>query len=153
MDFIEKKKDSFTIVGFSAPGTWNSNVVHPIPDLWKKAYKVFVDQNPGHITGVCLPPRSNDYFYTCGVELDQVDFKKIGEGMTVHIFPAHKYVVFKHRGSAHEIPETYGEIWGIFDQDGYSITKGIPEIEVVPLQLFGKEYTDEYEMDIWIPVD
>ncbi len=29
----------------------------------------------------------------------------------------------------------------------------MPEIEIVKAQMFGKEYTNEYEMEIWIPVN
>lgn len=32
------------------------------------------------------------------------------------------------------------------------IKEGIPEIEVVNTDKFGKEETNEYEMEIWIPV-
>jgi AraC family transcriptional regulator len=29
----------------------------------------------------------------------------------------------------------------------------MPEIEIVETNIFGKEETDEYEMEIWVPVE
>ncbi|WP_190238723.1 GyrI-like domain-containing protein, partial [Salipaludibacillus neizhouensis] len=63
------------------------------------------------------------------------------------------YVVFKHIGHVKEIPNTYGELWKIFDKEGYRIKEGMPEIEIVDTNMYGKEETDEYEMEIWIPVE
>jgi AraC family transcriptional regulator len=153
MEYREIIKQAFVLVGFSAAGKWDGEIVYPIPKLWEKAYQFFNENETNRIVGVCLPPRSDHYFYTCGMEMETVDFHKIKEGMTVHTFPTQKYVVFKHIGPAKEIPNTYGEIWQIFDQKGYSIKPGMPEIERVELTMFGKEEKDEYEMEILIPVE
>lgn len=72
--------------------------------------------------------------------------------MTLHTFPQQKYVVFNHIGPSKEISNTYGELWKIFDGEGYTIKEGMPEIEIVKTNMFGKEETFEYEMEIWIPV-
>ncbi|OIK06475.1 effector binding domain-containing protein [Bacillus sp. MUM 13] len=152
MQFREILKQSFVILGFSAPGKWSGEMVHPIPDLLDQSYKEF-GKDKENIIGVCLPPRSDHYFYTCGIEIEEVDFHKVKKGMTLHTFPEQRYFVFTHIGNANEIPNTYGQIWEIFDRKGYSIKKGMPEIEVVKSQMFGKEYTNEYEMEIWIPVN
>lgn len=60
--------------------------------------------------------------------------------------------MFKHTGPSKRIPYTYGEIWRVFDKEGYTIKEGMPEIEIVNTDMFGKEETKEYEMEIWIPV-
>jgi AraC family transcriptional regulator len=152
MEYREIVKNSFVLVGFSAAGNWSGEFVYPIPGLWKKSYEKYSKSGTNRIVGVCLPPRSDHYFYTCGMEIDSVDFNKIEEDMTVHTFPTQKYVVFTHIGPAKAIPNTYGEIWKVFDQEGYSIKAGMPEIEIVELNMFGKEEDDDYEMEIWIPV-
>lgn len=153
MKFKEIIMSSFVLIGFSAAGKWSGNIVYPIPELWKKSYKFISVHNVDEIVGVCLPPRSDHYFYTCGFEIESVDFNKVEQGMTLHTFPTQKYVVFKHIGHAKEIPNTYRELWKVFDKKGYKIKKGMPEIEIVKTIMFGKEETDEYEMEIWIPIE
>jgi AraC family transcriptional regulator len=153
MRFKEIKKDSFVLLGYSAAGKWSGDIVHPIPELWMKANKFNSDNNVNEIVGVCLPPRSDHYFYTCGIEIDSVDFHRIETGMTLHTFPEQLYVVFKHIGNVKEIPSTYWTLWEVFDKEGYKIKEGMPEIEIVKRNMFGKEETDEYEMEIWIPVE
>ncbi|NHM30815.1 GyrI-like domain-containing protein [Neobacillus terrae] len=153
MEFKELIKSSFVLVGYSAPGKWGSNIVYPIPELWEKSYKFISENNADKIVGVCLPPRSDHYFYTCGMEIDFVDFHKVEKGMTIHTFPAQKYVVYKHIGHVKNIPNSYGKLWKVFDQEGYRIREGMPEIEIVESNMFGKEETDEYVMEIWIPVE
>ncbi|MCU6792538.1 GyrI-like domain-containing protein [Paenibacillus sp. WQ 127069] len=98
------------------------------------------------------PPRSNHYFYTCGIEIEAVDYDTVEKGMTFLTFPKQKYVVFKHIGPSNEIPNTYGELWKVFDKEGYKIKVGMPEIEIVKTSMFRKEETAEYEMEIWLPV-
>lgn len=153
MEFKEIIKDSFVLVGYSAAGKWSGDIVYPIPELWDKSYEFFIDKTVDKIVGVCLPPRSDHYFYTCGIEIASVDFYKVVRGITLHTFPAQKYVVFKHIGKAREIPNTYGNLWKTFDQEGYRIKPGMPEIEIVETRMFGKEETNKYEMEIWIPVE
>jgi AraC family transcriptional regulator len=152
MEFKEIIKNSFVLVGYSAAGKWSADIVYPIPELWAKSYKFISENNVDKIVGVCLPPRSNHYFYTCGIEIESVDYDKVEKGMTLHTFPKHKYVVFKHIGPTKGIPNTYGELWTVFDKEGYTIKEGMPEIEIVKTNMFGKEETDEYEMEIWVPV-
>ncbi|NQX66945.1 GyrI-like domain-containing protein [Paenibacillus alba] len=152
MEFKEIIKDSFVIVGYSAAGKWSDGIDYPIPGLWAKAYKFISENNADKIVGVCLPPRSNHYFYTCGIEIEAVDYDTVEKGMTLHTFPKQKYVVFKHFGPSNEIPNTYGELWKVFDRGGYKIKVGMPEIEIVKSNMFGKEETAEYEMEIWLPV-
>ncbi|OCA88218.1 transcriptional regulator [Bacillus sp. FJAT-27225] len=151
MLFKEAIKGSFVIVGYSAAGKWNDGIVYPIPQLWALGSK-FTENNVDQIVGVCLPPRSDHYFYTCGIEIESVDYFKIGKGMTLHTFPEQKYVVFTHIGPSNNIPNTYGELWRIFDEEGYTIKEGMPEIEIVKTAMVGKEESHEYEMEIWIPV-
>lgn len=153
MEFQEVVKKAFVLVGYSSVGKWDGELVYPIPSLWKRAQTFIGQVGVEKIVGVCLSPRSNQYFYTCGIEIDRVDFYKVKEDMTLHTFPENKYVVFKHRGQAKNIPATYGEIWRVFDRNGYSIKAGMPEIEIVRTDLFGKEECDDYEMEIWIPVE
>ncbi|RLQ94625.1 GyrI-like domain-containing protein [Falsibacillus albus] len=152
MELKEVIKKAFVLVGYSAAGKWGCDAVYPIPSLWGKSIKFISDHQVEKIVGVCLPPRSDHYFYTCGMEMVSVDFGKIEKGMTVHTFPAQKYVVFKHLGPAKSIPHTYRKLWDVFDKQGYAIKEGVPEIEIVKTNLFGKEETDEYEMEIWVPV-
>ncbi|QKS46445.1 effector binding domain-containing protein [Paenibacillus cellulosilyticus] len=111
MNFKERIKDSFVLVGYGAAGKWSGDVVDPIPALWAKSYRFLSENKVDEIVGICLPPRSDHYFYTCGIEIDSVKFEKVGEGMTLHTFPRQKYVVFKHKGAAKSIPNTYGELW------------------------------------------
>lgn len=85
--------------------------------------------------------------------MDSVDFHKIEKGMTLHTFPKQKYVVFKHSGPSNKIANTYGNIWRVFDEEGHIIKEGLPEIEIINTNMFGKEETNEYEMEIWIPVE
>ena len=151
MKFREVIKDSFVIVGYSSAGKWNGDIVYPIPQLWEEATK-FIDNNINEIVGVCLPPRSDHYFYTCGIEIESVDYFKIENGMTLHTFPEQKYVVFKHIGPSNKIPNTYWKLWRVFDEEGYMIKEGMPEIEVVKVDMVGKEESEEYEMEIWVPV-
>ncbi|PFA63362.1 AraC family transcriptional regulator [Bacillus sp. AFS015802] len=152
MEFKEVVKEAFVMVGYSAPGSWGGDVSYPIPGLWEKAKEFITRDQADQIIGVCLPPRSDDYYYTCGIEMDSAAFRKMRSELTVHTFPKQKYVVFKHTGPSGNIPETYHKLWKVFDQGGYLIEKGMPEIEVVDAHLFGKEDSNEYEMDIWIPV-
>ncbi|MFD2043821.1 GyrI-like domain-containing protein [Ornithinibacillus salinisoli] len=153
MFFREIIRNSFVLVGYSAAGKWSGDIVYPIPELWAKSQKFISKGNIDEIVGVCLPPRSDHYFYTCGIEMQSVDFHKIEKGLTLHTFPKQKYVVFKHVGPSKEIPNTYGELWMVFDKEGYTIKEGMPEIEIVKADMFGKEETNEYEMEIWIPVE
>ncbi|WP_423410122.1 GyrI-like domain-containing protein [Heyndrickxia sp. MSNUG] len=153
MEFREVTKNAFVLVGYSAAGKWGAEMDYPIPDLWGKAERFIKDEKADKIVGVCLPPRSDDYYYTCGLEFAEVDYHKVESGMTLHTFPAHKYVVFKHTGPSAEIPSTYGKLWETFDREGYKIMKGMPEIEVVEAGMFGKEDLAEYEMEIWVPVE
>ncbi|MGE7978345.1 GyrI-like domain-containing protein [Psychrobacillus sp. NPDC093200] len=152
MEFKEIIKEAFVIVGYSAAGKWSGNIIYPIPDLWQKSNKFIFENNVEKIVGVCLPPRSNHYFYTCGIEIESVDYEKVEEGMTLHTFPQQKYVVFKHIGPSNGISNTYQELWQVFDNEGYTIKEGMPEIEIVKTNMFGKEKTGEYEMEIWVPV-
>lgn len=112
MDFKEVYKDAFVIVGDSTAGRWDGDMVHPIPKLWEDASRFIHEKNADQIVGVCLPPRSDHYFYTCGIEIGAVDFEKVEKGMTLHTFPAQKYVVFKHVGHVKNIPNTYEENYG-----------------------------------------
>ncbi|MFS8603341.1 GyrI-like domain-containing protein [Priestia megaterium] len=153
MEFKEVIKEDFVMVGFSGAGKWTKEVVYPISELWDKAYKSFLTKNPKQIIGVCLPPRSDHYFYTCGIEISSVLYSEIGEGTTVHTFPAQRYVVFKHTGPATMIPNTYGKLWDTFDSNGYKIKPGAPEIEIVNSDMAGQEQSPLYEMEIWIPVE
>lgn len=152
MEFKEMVKEAFVVVGYSAPGSWGGDFAYPIPELWEKAKEFITTDQADQIVGVCLPPRSDEYYYTCGVEMDSVAFRRMRKDLTVHLFPKQKYVVFKHIGPARNIPVTYHKLWKVFDEEGYLIEKGMPEIEVVNAHLFGKEDSGEYEMDIWIPV-
>ncbi len=153
MTFNEAIKSSFVLVGYSAAGKWSGDIVHPIPELWERSYKCISEKNADRIVGVCLPPRSDHYFYTCGMEIESVDFHKVEQGMTLHTFPTQKYVVFKHIGHSKEIPNTYALLWDTFDNEGYKMKEGMPEIEIVHANMYGKEETNEYEMEIWIPVE
>ncbi|PGK51726.1 AraC family transcriptional regulator [Priestia megaterium] len=153
MKFVEVVKEAFVLVGFSAAGRWDGKPVYPIPNLWAKAYEFIVDRNVDKIIGICLPPRSDHYFYTCGLEIDGVRYDKIEEGMNLHTFPKQKYVVFTHVGPANHIPNTYGELWTIFDKHEYQLKEGMPEIEIVKKDMFGKEEEDYYEMEIWLPIE
>ncbi|WP_368505132.1 GyrI-like domain-containing protein [Alkalihalophilus sp. As8PL] len=152
MEFKEMIKSAFVLVGFSAAGKWSGDIVHPIPELWAKSYKFIRENKANKIVGVCLPPRSDHYFYTCGMESESVDFHKVEQGMTLHTFPTQKYLVFKHTGHVKGISTTYGRLWEMFDKAGYQIKEGMPEIEIVDANMYGKEETDEYEMEILIPV-
>ncbi|AZB42058.1 AraC family transcriptional regulator [Bacillus sp. FJAT-42376] len=152
MNYEKRKKSAFVLAGFSAAGKWDGEMVYPIPGLWEKAEEMIESKGAKRITGVCLPPRSDHYFYTCGLEMAEVDFHAV-QGMTVHTFPEQDYLVFIHKGSADRIPGTYAEIWKTFDDEGYKLKKGAPEIEVVESCMFGKETDAEYEMEIWIPVE
>lgn len=84
--------------------------------------------------------------------MNSVDFHKIEEGMTIHTFPEQKYVVFKHTGPSNTIPHTYEDVGKVFDKEGYSIKEGMTETEIVSTDMFGREETKKYEMEIWIPV-
>ncbi|MHC0035291.1 GyrI-like domain-containing protein [Pseudoneobacillus sp. C159] len=153
MEFKVQIKNEFVLIGYSAAGKWSADIVHPIPTLWDKSFKFFSVNNVDKIVGVCLPPRSDHYFYTCGIEKDSVAFDDIEKDMTVHIFPNQKYVVFKHIGPTYEIPHTYCKLWKKFDEEGFRIKEGMPEIEIVKTDMFGKEDKNQYEMEIWIPVE
>jgi AraC family transcriptional regulator len=153
MELREVTKSAFVLMGYSAAGRWGTEVDYPIPGLWERATKFIHENKADKIVGVCLPPRRDDYFYTCGIELDCVDYGKVEAGMTLHTFPEQTYAVFKHKGPAAEIPNTYGKLWETFDREGYSIKKGMPEIEVVEARMFGLEETAQYEMEIWVPVE
>ncbi|MBN3555684.1 GyrI-like domain-containing protein [Fictibacillus nanhaiensis] len=153
MEYQEVVKKSFVLIGYGAAGKWEGDWVYPIPSLWDRAASFIGEEGVDKIVGVCLPPRSDHYFYICGIELDSVDFNKIEEDMVLHTFPEQKYVVFTHRGNTDQIPATYGKIWREFDRKGYRIKAGMPEIESVRTDLFGKEESNEYEMEIWIPVE
>ena len=153
MEFKEVVKGAFVVAGHSAAGSWGEDFAYPIPGLWEKGKEFITTDQVDQIVGVCLPPRSDDYYYTCGMEMDSVAFGRMRKDLTVHLFPKQKYVVFKHKGPAGNISATYRELWKVFDEEGYLIEKGMPEIEVVAAHLFGKEESDEYEMEIWIPVE
>ncbi|MDU9694072.1 GyrI-like domain-containing protein [Priestia aryabhattai] len=153
MEFKEIIKEDFVLVGYSDAGKWTKDVVYPIPKLWEKAYLSFSNKIPKQIVGVCLPPRSNHYFYTCGIEIDAVLYNEIGEGMTIHTFPSQKYVAFKHTGPASTISNTYRELWDTFDKKGYTMKPGMPEVEIVDINMFGREESSGYEMEILIPVE
>ncbi|MET0786484.1 MAG: GyrI-like domain-containing protein [Paenisporosarcina sp.] len=152
MEFKEIVKEAFVLIGYSSAGKWSGNIIYPIPDLWQKSKKFIIENNVDKIVGVCLPPRSDHYFYTCGIEIESVDYEKVEKGMTLHTFPQQKYVVFKHIGPSKGISSTYGKLWQLFDNEGYTIKEGMPEIEIVKTNMFGKEETNEYEMEIWVPV-
>lgn len=104
MEFQELIRDAFVLVGYSSVGKWDGELVYPIPSLWKRAQSFIGQEGVEKIVGVCLLPRSNQYFYTCGIEIDSVEFHKVKEDMTLHTFPEQKYVVFTHRGQAKNIP-------------------------------------------------
>ncbi|MBN8192924.1 GyrI-like domain-containing protein [Bacillus sp. NTK074B] len=152
MEFKEVVKEDFVLMGYSAPGSWGGDFAYPIPGLWEKAKEFITAYLADQIVGVCLPPRSDDYYYTCGMEMDSVAYRRMRKDLTVHLFPKQTYVVFKHKGPSRNISATYHKLWKVFDQEGYLIEKGMPEIEVVNVHWLGKEESDEYEMDIWIPV-
>lgn len=152
MEYIRSTKEAFVLVGYSSAGSWKKGV-YPIPELWDKASRLINKEGLSHITGVCLPPRSDDYFYTCGFEMNSVQFEKIDSEMTLHTFPKQEYLLFIHKGPASQIPLTYGRIWNTFDKEGYSIKSGSPEIEVVCSSMFGKEDDPSYEMKIYIPIE
>ncbi|MGD6879898.1 GyrI-like domain-containing protein [Bacillus infantis] len=153
MKYKEVFKKSFVIVGYSSAGKWNGDIVYPIPQLWDRANSFLDDNiNINEIVGVYLPPRSDHYYYTCGIEIESVDYFKIGKDMTLHTFPEQKYVVFKHIGPSKKIPNTYGNLWRVFDEGGYRIKEGMPEIEILTVNMIGKEESEQYEMEIWVPV-
>ncbi|WP_026694461.1 GyrI-like domain-containing protein [Peribacillus kribbensis] len=152
MEYREEVKSSFVVVGYIEAGKWSGDMVYPIPSLWEKARRFISESNADDLTGICLPPRSDHYYYTCGMEIEAVVFSKIENNMTLHTFPEQRYVVFTHIGPSTNISQTYGELWRVFDREGYKIKAGMPEIENVKACMYGKEGTQEYEMEIWIPI-
>ena len=61
---VEIIKDAFVVIGYGAAGRWNDEMVYPIPHLWEKAYEYIADKDISKIVGVCLPLRSDQYYYT-----------------------------------------------------------------------------------------
>jgi AraC family transcriptional regulator len=153
MEFHEVIRDAFVMIGYSSVGKWDGVLVYPISSLWRRAESFIGEEGVEEITSYFLSPRCNQYFYTCGIEIDSVNFHKVRKDVTLHTFPENMYVVFAHRGQVKNIPASYEKIWRIFDRNGYSIKAGLPEIEIVQTNLFGKEECEDYEMEIWIPVE
>ncbi|WP_239422168.1 GyrI-like domain-containing protein [Bacillus sp. CGMCC 1.16541] len=102
------------------------------------------------ITGICIPPRSDDYFYIAGMEVS--DTERIPEGMSVHTFPTFTYVRYTHKGSVKQLFRTYEAIWSEwFPKTGYELVDG-PELEIVQATKAKHPDSDDYEMDIYIPI-
>ncbi|KGX92107.1 transcriptional regulator [Pontibacillus halophilus JSM 076056 = DSM 19796] len=146
-------KESFTVIGVSNKGSHqNSEDDDVIKHLWgemKTRYKE-VDVEAETITGVCLPPRSDDYFYIAGVESDKIVNLPIG--MKSFTFPACQYLVFLHEGHINTLFDTYHQIWNVLlPESSYQLAEG-PELEVVHIQQDLNPYSDDYVMEIWIPV-
>jgi AraC family transcriptional regulator len=106
MEFQEVIRDAFVMIGYSSVGKWDGELVYPIPSLWKRAASFIGEEGVEKIVGICLSPRSNQYFYTCGIEIDSVNFHNVKEDMNLHTFPQNKYLVFTHRGQAKNISST-----------------------------------------------
>lgn len=156
MQGVLVKKEAFSVVGIAKKGS------HTIPSdsgliasLWnemtKRRDEVKYRTFPSLLTGICIPPASNDYFYIAGVETDSTDLPK---GMELFHFPAYNYLKYLHKGSARTLFETYGKIWGEwFPASGYSLVKDGPELEIVDVEKYPDPYTEDYEMEIYIPIE
>jgi len=81
MRFQEVVKKAFVIVGYSSVGKIGWRV--GLSDT--KAQSFIGKEGVEKIVGICLSPRSNQYFYTCGIEIDSVNFQKVKEDMPSYV--------------------------------------------------------------------
>ncbi|MBM7702930.1 GyrI-like domain-containing protein [Metabacillus iocasae] len=148
-------KRGFSVVGVAKKGSHqNEKDATLISDLWEeilsRQLEVADTLENDVITGICIPPRSDDYFYIAGMEVCETE--RIPEGMSVHTFPTFTYVRYTHKGSVKHLFRTYEAIWSDwFPKTGYELVDG-PELEVVTVDKASHPFSDQYEMDIYLPI-
>lgn len=149
-------KEPFSVMGVAKRGSHTNPVdSQVIASLWDEMMKRKNEvDNPTEnkvITGICIPPASNDYFYIAGIETDRTD--RLPEGMEVFTFNACKYLKFLHKGNVVNLFSTYGKIWGEWlPASGFQLAEG-PELEIVNVEQFPNPFSEDYEMDIYIPIN
>ncbi len=127
-------KEGFSVVGVAQKRSkLNKRDDNIVRALWEQ-----VEQNQSTIphrthdyimTGICLPPCENDYFYIAGIEVN--DSTTIPKGMNVHTFPAYTYIQYEHKGTFKSLDKTYEMIQNNWlSQSGYQAIPG-PTLEIV----------------------
>jgi AraC family transcriptional regulator len=155
MNYRLVTKESFTVIGFDAKGSHrNPEDKELIGSLWesisKRRHELEYPHNPEIVTGICIPPASNDYYYIAGIEVN--DDAEVPPGMSRHSFPENHYMVFTHKGPVTRLFDTYARIWGEwFPASGYKMVDG-PELEIVDYGICSDPFSEQYEMDIYIPI-
>ncbi|MDQ0242800.1 AraC family transcriptional regulator [Bacillus fengqiuensis] len=148
-------KQGFSVIGFAKNGSHQQpQDKGVISSLWKQVkqrkQEIQNTMDEHTITGICLPPRSAHYFYIAGVEVESG--QHIPNGMSVHTFPTYTYIRYRHKGPVSRLFDTYGKIWEEwFPASGHSLIKG-PELEIVNVKHSADPNSEEYEMDIYIPI-
>ncbi|TYR81574.1 AraC family transcriptional regulator [Priestia megaterium] len=148
-------KEGFSVIGIAQNGAHhNKKDEHLINRLWdqmlKKTNSVPHKKHPHIVTGICIPPNHDEYFYIAGVEA--LDATSIPKGMSVHTFPSFTYIQYRHIGSIQQLFLTYEKIWNQWlPQSGYELVDG-PTLEVAHTLLHPDLYSHTSEMDIYIPI-
>jgi len=94
------------------------------------------------------PETETGYYYLVAQEVKALD--DLPEPLVGHTVPAGNYLVFEHRGSIHQIQNSFGYIFGKYFQN----SKFIPARQDV-FELYDERFAGESPdsvVEIWVPV-
>lgn len=141
-------KEGFSVIGIAKNGEYQKENL--LKQILKEKEMISSSKVPHMITGICMAPKKENYFYIAGTEV--ADTTCIPNGMSVHTFPSFTYLQFKHRGPITSLGSTYNSIWNEWlPNSPYSMIEG-PALEIVNTAIHSNLYSDTYEMDIYIPI-
>lgn len=151
MDIRIEKKDAFAVAGLLLEGVDNSQC----PALWDKLYSTYSFETleglgNGQSYGICTDVKEENLInYMAGYDVtDQEKAKELGLSI-IEVEPA-EYAIIPVKGP---IPGSIHQAWKyvlevFFPETGYRHS-GAPDFEVYSE---ADMHSDDYEMELWVPV-
>ncbi|MBS3651716.1 AraC family transcriptional regulator [Pseudaminobacter sp. 19-2017] len=139
------------IAGLGGRYTFETN--EGIPAQWQR-FGPFIGNIPGQVGwttyGVCCnSDDAGSFEYICGVKVS--DFSDISTELSRIRIPAHRYVVFTHRGHISTIRSTVYTIW-----NKYLPEAGLEVADAPDFERYDERFDPESgsgEVEIWIPIN
>ncbi|WOO35678.1 GyrI-like domain-containing protein [Anaerocolumna sp. AGMB13020] len=143
-------KKQFQLIGIT-------RTVHPgskeISQLWREFHRrsdlIEISLNSDKLIGLCeyMPDITDDSEFSYMACKEVLSTDNIPTGMNAKIIPCTKYAVFTHSGTMDRLKETYDKIYGVW----LPLT-GRQLAEADTLEIYSLQSTDNYKLDIYVPL-
>lgn len=143
-------KKQFQLIGIT-------RTVHPgskeISQLWREFHRrsdlIETSLNSDKLIGLCeyMPDITDDSEFSYMACKEVLSTDNIPMGMNSKIIPCTKYAVFTHSGTMDRLKETYDKIYGVWLP---LIGRQLAEADT--LEIYSLQSTDNYKLDIYVPL-